>query len=104
MMSESTYTASPSIQLTFTEPLHTKIPPHQTLLTLDHAPLVDLSAHISSLGTLMEELVVVNDTRFYSMEDRMYQYQVDFTSPFESLEYRMDQHQADFTLQFKHLQ
>ena len=74
MMSESTYTASPSIQLTFTEPLHTKIPPHQTLLTLDHAPLVDLSAHISSLGTHMEELAVVSDTRFYSMEDRMDQY------------------------------
>ena len=46
----------------------------------------------------MEELAVVNDNRFYSMEDRMYQYQAGFTSPFERLEYRMDQHQADFTL------
>ena len=59
---------------------------------------MDLSTQISSLGTLMEELAVVNDNRFYSMEDRMYQYQVGFTSPFERLEYRMDQHQADFTL------
>ena len=99
MMSESTYTASPSIQPTFTKPLHTKIPPHQTLLTLDHAPLIDLSAHFSSLGTHMEELAVVSDPRFYCMEDRMDKYQVGFTYQFEHLQQRferiedhMDQH------------
>ena len=39
----------------------------------------------------MEELVIVSDTRFYSMEDRMDQYQADFTSRFERLENHMDQ-------------
>ncbi|KAL6319123.1 hypothetical protein AAG906_011202 [Vitis piasezkii] len=67
MMSESTYTTSPSIQPTFTKPLHTKIPPPQTLLTPDHDPLIDLSAHISSLGTHMEELAV----RIERIEDRL---------------------------------
>ena len=51
----------------------------------------------------MEELAVVSDTRFYSMEDRMDQYQTDFTSQFEYLQQRfermedhMDQQQATF--------
>ena len=59
----------------------------------------------------MEELVVVSDTRFYSMEDRMDQYQAGFTSQFEHLQQRferlkdrMDQHQASITSQFEHLQ
>ena len=59
---------------------------------------MDLFAQISYLGTRMEEFVVVSDTRFYSMEDRMDQYQVGFTSQFEYLqqifkhiEDRMDQ-------------
>ena len=47
---------------------------------------MDLSAQISSLGTRMEELAVANDTRFYSMEDRIDQYQTGFTSHFEHLE------------------
>ena len=34
----------------------------------------------------MEELTVVSDTRFYSIEDRMDQYQIDFTSQFEHLQ------------------
>nr|CAN62703.1 hypothetical protein VITISV_005098 [Vitis vinifera] len=88
----------PSSQSSFIEPSHIEIPPHQAPHAPDHAHWMDLSTQISSLGTLMEELAVVNDNRFYSMEDRMYQYQAGFTSPFERLEYRMDQHQADFTL------
>ena len=47
---------------------------------------MDLSAQISSLETRMEELAVVNDTRFYSMEDRIDQYQAGFTTHFEHLE------------------
>ena len=44
---------------------------------------MDLSAQISSLGTRMEELTVVSDTQFYSMEDRIDQYQTGFISQFE---------------------
>nr|CAN76595.1 hypothetical protein VITISV_020297 [Vitis vinifera] len=40
---------------------------------------------ISSLSTRMEELVVVSDTRFYSMEDCMDQYQTGFISQLEYL-------------------
>ena len=89
MLSEPTFTTGPSTQPsytepssgpTFAEPTHTKIPPPQAPLTPDHAPWMNLSTRISSLGTRMEELVVVSDTHFYSMEDRMDQYQVGFTS------------------------
>ena len=37
----------------------------------------------------MEELAVVSDTHFYSMEDRIDQYQTDFTSQFEHLVQRL---------------
>ena len=50
MMSESTYTAGPSSQPSFTELPHTEIPsqaPHAP----DHASWMDLSSQISSLGT-----------------------------------------------------
>ena len=96
-MFEPTYTERPSTQPSFIEP-------PQEPLTPDHAPWMDLSAHISSLSTHMEELAIVSDSRFYSMENRMDQYQVSFTSQFEHLqqrfehlEGRMDQHQAGFT-------
>ena len=89
MMIELTFTKGPSTQPSFTEPTHTEIPPPQALLAADHAQWMDLSAQISSLGTRMEELVVVSDTRFYSMEDHMDQYQVGFTSQFEYLQQRV---------------
>ena len=79
IMSEPTYTERPSTQPSFTEP-------PQAPLTPNHAPWMDLSAQISSLGTHIEEFVVVNDTRFYFMEDRMDQSQVGFTSQFEYLQ------------------
>ena len=91
-MSELTYTEGPSSQSSFAEPHHTEIPPHQALLVPDHAPWMDLSAQISSLGTRMEELTVISDSQFYSMEDRMDQYQAGFTSRFEHIEDHMDQH------------
>lgn len=47
---------------------------------------MDLSVQISSLGTRMEELAVISDTRFYSMEDMMDQYQSGFTSYFKYLQ------------------
>ena len=88
------------------EPSHTETSPHQTPHAPDHAPWMDLSAQISSLGTRMEELVVVSDTRFYSMEDHMDQYKTGFTSQFEYMQQRfermkdrMDQQQTVF----KHL-
>ncbi|RVW71065.1 hypothetical protein CK203_061502 [Vitis vinifera] len=103
MISEPTYTAGPS------EPSHAEIPfqaPHAP----DHAPWMDLSAQISSLGTRMEELAVVNDTRFHSMEDRIDEYQTGFTSQFEHLdqrlgrlEERMDHQHEEMTSQFEHL-
>ena len=55
----------------------------------------------------MEELVLVHDTRFYSMEEHIDQYQIGFTSRFEHfqqrferIEERIDQQQATF----EHLQ
>ena len=83
MMSESTNTTGSSSQPSFTEHPHIKIPSHQTPHAPDHAPWMDLSAQISSLGTRMEELTVVSDTQFYSMEDRIDQYQTGFISQFE---------------------
>ena len=94
MMTESSYTAGPSSQPSFTELPHTKIPSHAP----DHAPWMDVSAQISSLGTRMEELALVSDTRFYSMKDHIDQYQTRFTfcfehfqQIFERVEERMDQ-------------
>ncbi|WJZ98892.1 hypothetical protein VitviT2T_017383 [Vitis vinifera] len=103
MISEPAYTSGPS------EPSHAEIPfqpPHAP----DHAPWMDLSAQISYLGTRMEELAVVNDTRFQSMEDRIDESQTDFTSQFERLdqrlgrlEERMDHQHQEMTSQFEHL-
>ena len=62
MMSEPTYTMGPSFEPSFTKPPHIETPPHQALHAPDHAPWMDLSAQISSLGTRMEELAGVSDT------------------------------------------
>ena len=74
MMTESSFTAGPSSQPSFTEL------PSQAPHAPDHAPWMDVSAHISSLGTRMEELDLVHDSRFYSMEEHMDQYQTGVTS------------------------
>ncbi|XP_059592570.1 uncharacterized protein LOC104879149 [Vitis vinifera] len=79
------YTKSSCSGPALTEPTHTEIPPPQASLAPDHASWMDLYAQINSLGTRMEELVVVSDTRFYSMKNRMDQYQAGFTSQFEYL-------------------
>ena len=66
MITEPSYTVGPSSQPSFTKLPHTKIPsqaPHPP----DHAPWMDVSPQISSLGTRMEELALVHDTCFYSM-------------------------------------
>ncbi|RVW60422.1 hypothetical protein CK203_112730 [Vitis vinifera] len=42
--------------------------PSQTPHAPDHASWMDVSAQINSLGTRMEELALVHDTRFYSIE------------------------------------
>ena len=89
-MSELTCTAGPSSQPSFTEPPPTEIPSHQAPHAPDHASWMDLSAQISSLSTCMKELVVVNDTRLYSMEDRMDRYQSGFTSQFKYLQQRFE--------------
>ena len=89
MIFEPAYTAGPSFtEPSFTEPPHPEIPsqaPHAP----DHAPWMDLSAQISYLGTRMEKLAVVSDTRFYSMENHIDQYQTGFTTQFEHLEQRL---------------
>ena len=110
-MSKLTYTTGPSSQPSFIESPHIKIPPHQASHAPDYAPQMDLSAHISSLNTRIEELVVVNDTQFYSIENRIDQYQIGFTSQFEYLqqrfermEDRMDQQQVGFTSRFESLE
>ena len=84
MMTEPSFAAGHSSQPSFTE-LPSQAPP-----TPDHPPWMDLSAQISSLGSRMEELAVVHDTRFYSMEDRIDQYQAGFTSQFEHLVQRIE--------------
>ena len=99
-MTELTFTEGPSTQPSYTkpsyskhaltEPTHIEIPPPQAPLTLDHDPWMDFSAQVSSIGTRMEELSIVSDTRFYSMEDRMNQYEVGFTSQFEYLQQRIE--------------
>ena len=106
MMTEPSYTAEPSSQSSFTELPHIKIP-FQAPHALDYASWMDLSAQISLLGTRMEEFALVSDTQFYSMEDRIDQYQTSFTyrfehfqQRFEHIEERMDQQQAIF----EHLQ
>ncbi|RVW84747.1 hypothetical protein CK203_046708 [Vitis vinifera] len=87
----------------FIEPPYTEIPPHQAPHALDYASWMDLSTQIGSFDTRMEELAIVSDTWFYSMEDCMDQYQTSFTSLFEYLQQRfkriedhMDQHQVAF--------
>ena len=59
---------------------------------------MNVSAQISSLGTRMKEFALVYETRFYSMEEHMDQYQTGVTSRFdhfqqrfERIEERMDQ-------------
>ncbi|RVW62828.1 Retrovirus-related Pol polyprotein from transposon RE1 [Vitis vinifera] len=84
MMTEPSFPAGPSSQPSFTEL------PSQAPHTPEHPPWMDLSAQISSLGTRMEELAVVHDTRFYSVEDRIDQYQAGFTSQFKQLVQRIE--------------
>ena len=106
MMFELVYITRPSSQPFFTEPTHTKPSPHQAPHALDHAPWMDLSTQISSLGTRMEEFVV-SDTRFYSMEDHMDQYQTGFTFQFEYLQQRFERMEDRMNQQqtaFDHLQ
>ncbi|KAL6349475.1 hypothetical protein AAG906_034132 [Vitis piasezkii] len=104
MKFEKVPNAGSSSQPLFTELLHVEIPLHQASHAPDHAPWMDLSAQMSSLGTRMKELAIVGDTRFYSIKDRMDQYQADFISRFDRIEDHMDQQQASFTSQFKYLQ
>ena len=84
------YTESSFSRPAFIEPTYIEIPQPQAPYTLNYAPWMDLSTQIIFLGTCMEELVVVNDTRFYSMEDMMDQYQTRFTSQFEYLQQMID--------------
>ncbi|RVW13802.1 hypothetical protein CK203_083622 [Vitis vinifera] len=97
MMTKSSFTAGPSSQPSFTEL------PSQAPHVPDHAPWMDLSTQISSLGTRMEEPALVHDSCFYSMEEHLDQYQTGVTSQFdhfqqhfERIEERIDQQQATF--------
>ena len=83
---QPSYTDPSFSRPTFIEPTYTEIPSPQTPPALDHAPWIDLSTQIISLGTRMEELAMISDTHFYSMEDMLDQYQTGFTSQFEYLQ------------------
>ena len=95
MMIEPSFTKGPFTQPLYTkpiffgpaysEPTSIKVPPPQAPFAPNHAPWMDLSTQISSLSTHMEELSMINDTRFYSTEDQMDQYQSGFTSQFKYL-------------------
>lgn len=84
MMIETTFTKGPSIQPSYIElaffgpayfkSTYTKVPLPQAPPAPDHAPWMDLSAQVRSIGTHMEELAVISDTGFYSMEHQMDQY------------------------------
>ena len=76
MMTESSCIIGPSSQPSFIEL------PSQAPYAPDHAPWMDVSAQISSLGTRMEELALVHDSHFYSMEEHMDQYQTRVISRF----------------------
>ena len=77
MMTESSFTTGPSSQPSFTEL------PSQAPHVPDHTPWMDLSAQINSLGTCIEELALVHDSRFYSMEEHLDQYQTRVTYRFD---------------------
>ena len=70
MMKEPSYTTRPSSQPSFTKLPHIEIP-SQAPHALDHAPWMDVSAQISSLRTRIEELALVHDIHFYSMEEHI---------------------------------
>ncbi|RVW64652.1 hypothetical protein CK203_066544 [Vitis vinifera] len=63
---QSSFT-EPSSRPAFIKPPHTKIPHPQAPLASNHAPWMDLSTQISSLGTCIEELTV----RIEHIEDRL---------------------------------
>ena len=88
-MNEPSYTTGPSSQPSFTKLPHIEIP-SQAPHALDHAPWMDVSAQINSLGTRMEEFALVHDTCFYSMEKRIDQYQTGFTSRFQHFRRRFE--------------
>ncbi|RVW24327.1 hypothetical protein CK203_098654 [Vitis vinifera] len=101
MMTESSFIVGPSSQPSFTEL------PSQAPHAPDHAPWMDVSAQISSLGTRMEELALVHDSHFYSMEEHMDQYQTGVTSRFDHFQQRFErikEHMEQQQATFEHLQ
>ena len=84
MMIELSFIVGPSSQPSFTEL------PSQAPHAPEHTPWMDVLAQISSLGTHMEELVLVHDSRFYSMEEHMDQYQTGVTSQFDHFQQRFE--------------
>ena len=87
MTFDAMHTTGTSSQPLFTDPPHAHTSPHQAPYGPSQA-WMDLGAQISSLGTRMEELAVVNDMQFYSMEDRMDHYQTGFTEQFQCMQQR----------------
>ena len=84
MMTEPSFTTGPSSQPSFIElPSQAPHAPNHAPHAPDHAPWIDVSSQISFLGTRMEELALTHDSRFYSMEEHMDQYQTGVTSRFD---------------------
>ncbi|KAL6345646.1 hypothetical protein AAG906_017380 [Vitis piasezkii] len=87
MTFEAMHTAGTSSQPSSTDPPHAHTSPHQAPYGPSQA-WMDLGAQISSLGARIEELAIVKDMRFHSMEDRMDHYQTGFTEQFQCMQQR----------------
>ena len=101
MMTKPAYTKGPSTdhapytepdfsRLAYTKPTSTEIPQPQAPSISDYAPWMDLLVKSTPLVLIWRSLQW-SVTRFYSMEDKMDQYQSGFTSQFDYLQQRMDQ-------------
>ena len=65
---------------------HAEVPP-----VVDESPLYEVRAKISSLASRIEELVVVEDSHFSSIEARIESYETQLTSQYEHLQQRVNQ-------------
>ena len=58
---------------------------------VDESPLYEVRAQISLLASRIKELVVVEDSRFSSIEARINSYEKRLTSQYEQLQQRVNQ-------------
>ena len=58
---------------------------------VDESPLYEVGAHISLLASRIEELAVMEDSRFSSVEARIDSYEMCLTSRYDQLQQRVKQ-------------